>query len=519
MCPRKVTLPIGHHAERIQMSYRALTSGGTDLNFAKKPRVLAKNAKRRAHHKYGEFHIFRKNIKKFIQCLKTKEKQAGGISAEEYENSLIGLAKMSQLNAFEEEIDSLRAGVPITKGRLASLTPFVDENKILRVGGRLRNSLFEKDKKHPIILDSAQIFTKRLFECMHKRLLHAGPSLLLASIWEQFWPLRGRNLARKVVRACTTCSRVNPRPVKALMGNLPRARVSQAFPFSATGVDYAGPFAVKDRKGRGYKTNKCYIYVFVYLSTKALHLELVSDLTKDAFIATLRRFVSRRRKPSQIYSDNGTSFVGGNNELIELGKFFAKECKELGETIADLGISWHFIPSYSPHFGGLWEAGVKATKYHLEIEALLNSRPLTPLSSDPHDLSPLTPAHFLIGRTFNSVADPDLSHLKQSRLSNWQRIQQLQQNWWKRWSKEYISELQQKTKWKTPFPALAVNTLVLLKEDHLPPAKWRLGRIMEVHPGSDGIPKVASIKTSTGTVRRAFNKLCPLLQDEADVHI
>ncbi|XP_018360399.1 PREDICTED: uncharacterized protein LOC108759453 [Trachymyrmex cornetzi] len=280
-----------------------------------------------------------------------------------------------------------------------------------------------------------------------------------------------------------------------------------------------------------------HICVFVCLSTKALHLELVSDLTKDAFIATLRRFVSRRRKPSQIYSDNGTSFVGGNNELIELGKFFAKECKELGETIADLGISWHFIPSYSPHFGGLWEAGVKATKYHLkrvagsalltyeelctfltQVEALLNSRPLTPLSSDPHDLSPFTPAHFLIGRTFNSVADPDLSHLQQSRLSNWQRIQQLQQNW-KRWSKEYISELQQKIKWKTPFPALAVNTLVLLKEDHLPPAKWRLGRIIEVHPGSDGIPRVASIKTSTGTVRRAFNKLCPLLQDEADVHI
>ncbi|XP_018405946.1 PREDICTED: uncharacterized protein LOC108782223 [Cyphomyrmex costatus] len=405
--------------------------------------------------------------RKFIHYLKTKEKQDGGISAKEYEQSLMELVRMSQRNTFRKEIDSLKAGVPIVKGRLASLTPFIDEKELLRVGGRLRNSSFGRDKRHPMILDSTQTFTKRLFEHMHKRLLHAGPSLLLASIREQFWPLRGRNLARK-----------------------------------------------------------------------ALHLELVSDLTKKAFIATLRRFASRRGKPSQIYSDNGTSFVGGHNELIELGKFFAKECKELGESIEDLGISWHFIPSYSPHFGGLWEAGVKATKYHLkrvagnalltyeefctflaQIEALLNSRPLTPLSSDPHDLSPLTPAHFLIGRTFSSIADPDLSHLKQPRLSSWQRIQQLQQNLWERWNKEYISELQQKTKWRVPFPPLAINTLVLLKEDHLPPAKWRLGRVMEVHPGSDGVPRVASVRTSTGIVRRVFSKLCPLLRDEIDAHI
>ncbi|KYM93418.1 hypothetical protein ALC62_15980, partial [Cyphomyrmex costatus] len=92
-------------------------------------------------------------------------------------------------------------------------------------------------------------------------------------------------------------------------------------------------------------------------------------------------------------------------------------------------------------------------------------------------------------------------------------------NLWERWNKEYISELQQKTKWRVPFPPLAINTLVLLKEDHLPPAKWRLGRVMEVHPGSDGVPRVASVRTSTGIVRRVFSKLCPLLRDEIDAHI
>lgn len=151
-------------------------------------------------------------------------------------------------------------------------------------------------------------------------------------------------------------------------------------------------------------------------------------LTKEAFIATLRSFVSCRGKPSHVYSDNGTSFVGGNNELVELGRFFAQKCKNLGETMKDLRISWHFIPSYSPHFGRLWKAGVKTTKYHLkkvvrnalltfeelytfltQVEALLNSRLLTPLSSDPNDLAP---AHFLIGRTFTSVVDPSLDQRK-----------------------------------------------------------------------------------------------------------
>ncbi|XP_039315534.1 uncharacterized protein LOC120360046 [Solenopsis invicta] len=475
--------------------------------------------------------------RRFARRLKTKQATKGVISAEEYKGSLIELAKYSQLKAFQEEIELISSGKVNTKGRLTSLTPFLDDEKILRAGGRLKNSLFSMDKKHPIILAADQIFTKRLFEDMHIRLLHAGPSLLLASIREQFWPLGGRNLARRVVHACATCFRANPKSLQALMGHLPRARVSADFPFSITGVDYAGPFLIKDKKGRGCKIHKCYVSVFVCFVTKALHLELVSDLTKEAFIAALRRFVSRRGKPAHIYSDNGTTFVGSNNALIEFGKFIAKEVKNLSETIEDLGISWHFIPSYSPHFGGLWEAGVKATKYHLkrvagnahltfeelctllaQVEALLNSRPLTPLSTDPNECAPLTPAHFLIGRTFISAPDPSLAHIKETRLSNWQRIQQLQQNFWERWNKEYISELQQRTKWKTPFPPLEINTLVLLKEDNLPPAKWRLGRVTEVHVGSDGIARVASVRTASGITRRAFPKLCPLPRDETLAH-
>lgn len=229
------------------------------------------------------------------------------------------------------------------------------------------------------------------------------------------------------------------------MGELPKARVSLTSPFHNTGKDYAGPFIVKDRKGRGCKTSKAYVYLFVYFATKAVHLELVSDLTTETFIAALRRFSERRGKPAHIYSDNSTNFVGANRELKELARFLIENTRFIEETMSEIGIRWHFIPSHSLHFGGLWEAEVKATKYHLkrvagnailtfeefytlltQVEAILNSRPLTPLSSDPNDLT-LIPAHFLVGRPLTSP-NPTLTKLPEFRLSRWQLIQNLQQH-------------------------------------------------------------------------------------------
>ncbi|XP_059055473.1 uncharacterized protein LOC131849411 [Achroia grisella] len=199
------------------------------------------------------------------------------------------------------------------------------------------------------------------------------------------------------------------------------------------------------------------------------------------------------------------------------------------ESAACDGIDFHFIPAYAPHYGGLWEAGVKSTKYHLQrvlgnctltyeelnttliqIEAVLNSRPLTSLSSDPADYNPLTPGHFLIGRSLTSLPDRDYQRHSTNNLTRFQRIEQLRQHFWARWSKEYIAELQQRVKWRTCKDNLKLNTLVVIKEDNLPPLKWKLGRVVGVHPGLDGIVRVADIRTSTGVIRRAFSKICPL---------
>lgn len=145
-----------------------------------------------------------------------------------------------------------------------------------------------------------------------------------------------------------------------------------------------------------------------------------------------------------------------------------------------------------------------------QIEAVLNSRPMCPMSADPHDLLPLSPAHFLIGRPLLSPACKDLTAEPMNRLTRFQKVEHLRQQFWKRWSTDYISELQTRTKWKTSNQELTLNTLVVIKDDHLPPLKWRMGRIIKMFTGSDGVSRVAVLRTATGTVQRAWSKICPL---------
>jgi hypothetical protein len=183
--------------------------------------------------------------------------------------------------------------------------------------------------------------------------------------------------------------------------------------------------------------------------------------------------------------------------------------------------------------GGLWESAVKSAKHHLkrvagnalfsfeemqtlltQIEACLNSRPLTPLSSDPNDLNPLTPGHFLTGAPLNAIPEQDTTFTATNRLSRWQRVSQAQQHFWKRWSKEYLGHLQHRRKWKRSTPDVTIDDLVIIREDNTPPVTWRMGRIIMTHPGTDGHVRVATIKTAAGVLKRPITKVCVLPTNE-----
>ncbi|XP_051172236.1 uncharacterized protein LOC127288674 [Leptopilina boulardi] len=189
--------------------------------------------------------------------------------------------------------------------------------------------------------------------------------LKLNQIRQFFWILRSRQVIKSVIYNCVTCVRLKATVAEQLMGSLPINRVSRPLrPFLHVGVDYAGPIKLKSQKGRGHSSHMAYIAVFICFAVRAIHLEIVSDYTSEAFIATLKRFVSRRGLPQVIYSDNGTNFKGAQRELDEVFKSVVKSAEIQSYVINDK-IRWEFIPPAVAHFGGIWEFGVRSVKYHL----------------------------------------------------------------------------------------------------------------------------------------------------------
>ncbi|CAH2108864.1 unnamed protein product [Euphydryas editha] len=256
-------------------------------------------------------------INRFIHNCKNKHnKISGSLSLDEIQNSLVKIIRHCQAEMFESEYKTLISGKPLpNKNRLLSLSPFMDTNNIIRVGGRLNNSPYSYEQKHPTLLCSKHHITKLIFRTEHIKLLHAGPLCLLANIRQTYWPLGGRNLARYIVNKCVTCFRQRAKNVQPIMGQLPAQRTSLEYPFYNCYVDYAGPVQILDRKGRGCRLIKAYLCIFICSAVKAVHLELVTELSKEAYLAALRRFIARRGKPHSITSDNGCNFVGASNEL------------------------------------------------------------------------------------------------------------------------------------------------------------------------------------------------------------
>ncbi|XP_055632398.1 uncharacterized protein LOC129772894 [Toxorhynchites rutilus septentrionalis] len=453
----------------------------------------------------------------------------GFLRSSELEQALSILVKLAQYEVFFNEIDTVSsAGQVNSKSALKNLCPILKDG-ILRVGGRLRNATISEDRKHPMILPARHPLTESIMPHYHLKHMHAGPQLLVACVREKFWPLRIRNLARHTVHSCISCFRCRPSVVEQIMGDLPAERVTPILPFLNTGVDLCGPF--KFRKLRKSPPTKCYVAIFVCLVTKAIHIELVYDLSTAAFIAALHRFIARRGKPHVIHCDNARNFKGAVRELAELRSQFYSQQHEAAvvNRCANDGIEFKFIPPRSPNFGRLWEAAVKSFKKHFRstvgnsilsqdefvtllsrIEACLNSRPLTPLTADPNDLEVLTPGHFLVHRPLTSFPEPNLCEVPRNRLDRWQENQELLRRVWKRWSTDYLSGLHPRTKWTQARDNIAVGTMVLLKEENLPPLKWRYGRITNIFRGEDNNIRVVSVKTAEGEFRRAISKVCVL---------
>lgn len=499
------------------------------------PAIL--NATMVATQKYKESWLDRSSsLSKLTRVISTAKRWLPGkkgilgvFTAEELRSSRLQILQFDQSLYFAKEIDSLKANKPIQKRSiLARLKPFLHSDGLLRVGSRLQNCPYLTfEEKFPIILSRYSSVAKMIVLDYHKMLLHAGPQLVLSAISRKYFIICGKRVITSLICKCITCVRYSGRCLTQQMAPLPADRLEFTYPFAATGLDYAGPIKVTPSRGRGITSAKGYICIFVCLVTKAVHVEIVSDLTTKAFIAAFNRFTMRRGLPKSIRSDNGKTLVGAEREIAKLFKMTSPQFQEIQQYVNNIEITWSFSPPYGPHFGGIWEAAVKSFKFHYkrvlgetpltfeehstlasQIEGCLNSRPIAAISTDSRDPMPLTPGHFLIGRPIHSLPpDSDTDDLSKTYANRFTLLLAMRNSFWKTWKKEVLHQLIQYNKWYFPQRNLQVSDIVILKDETTPATYWPLGRVTAVETDRAGLVRVATVKTASAEYVRPIHKL------------
>lgn len=372
-----------------------------------------------------------------------KNRRVGPLTEKELRAATFKLIQFDQHNTLSKEIQQLKHGEQNEISASMWLDPIT---KIVRLSGRVQNEHLSIDEMHPIVLTPKGDLAPLIIRDAHLITLHGGVQQTLQVVRQQFWIAKARQLAKTIIHSCPTCFRYKIKLAEQLMAALPAQRTKPQRPFSICGVDYMGPVGLSSKTGRNPTISKAYVAVFVCFSTRAVHLELVSDASTKQFMQALRRMIARRGAIRRLWSDNGTNFVGTNNFLLSVYK--KQEEWAYGSVASTFKLDWRFNTPYAPHHGGLHEAAVKSAKHHLkrvigaqnltfeeyatllaQVEACLNSRPLGPLSDDQNDLTALTPAHFLVGEPLVSLVEPEnLTDINPGRLTRWELVQQMHQH-------------------------------------------------------------------------------------------
>ena len=458
--------------------------------------------------------------------LDTKKERSSHLTTAEGQQATSFLLRRSQGRSFSEEISTIKAGKDLSpRSKVLVLHPFLGKDQLLRVGGRLWHTKIPYHTSHPVILAAGDHLTRLLFAHYHLLLGHCGPSTLLAHAANLYHVLGGRVLSRTICRKCVTCRKQAAKSASQLLGQLPPFRVEPQHVFLNTGMDFCGPFLVRMGYTRKPVMIKVFLAIFLCMATKAVHLEVVSDLKTSALIASLDRFVARRGLPLHLHSDNGSNYIGAKNQLAAFYDMMTSAATKeaLSQYLFKHQITWHHSPQRAPHFGGLWEAAVKSSKFHLkrilgqerltfeelstvvcQVESFLNSRPLGPITShDVEGSSPLTPSHFLIGRPAMAYPKPPVKG-KPTTLQRWDICQKATKEFWDRWSQEYLQHLQKATRWHRKQRNFQVNDLVMLTDGSHFKAQWSMARVTQVYPGKDGLVRAVDVQLETRVMPRTY---------------
>lgn len=443
------------------------------------------------------------------------------------------LIRLVQKEAFSEEIEILenkgtkkgRRQLKLKSSKLRKLSPFLCDG-IIRVGGRLTYLPVSFDTKHPILMPNKHHVTRMLIMHHHIVNAHAGTQHTLCDIQRKYWIVGGTAAVRRVLAGCATCKIRYARPMQQLMAPVIPDQFTVFQPaFTAVGVDYFGPMIVN----RGRIREKRYGCLFTCLSTRAVHIEVSHLLDTDSFLCAFSRFAARRGWPSKVYSDNGQNFHGAETELKSL--LIAWNQDKIIKTTVGKDCDWIFNPPCASHRGGLWERLIRSIRTLLggilnnqivndevlltsliEVERILNERPLTALSESPDPYATISPRELLMISTTHQPETENVSlPLKLSR--RWRQVQHLSDTFWRKWILVYLPTLQKRQKWLDKHRNLRKGDLVLVCDVRTSKGLWPKGIVEEVVISADGVVRQASVRTNKGTLRRDVRQLCLLEAD------
>ena len=397
----------------------------------------------------------------------------------------------------------------------ASLSLFKDAEGLIRVGGRLRQT--KHCKQNPLLVPKGQLATLFIRE-EHEKSGHLGVEYALANLRHQ-----GKWIARvwvkSVINQYVTCKRYFAKPKEQKMADLPVERITPSPPFLYTGVDCFGPCLTK----RGRTEVKRWGCVFTCLSTRAIHLEKLNDLTTESFINALMRFISRRGRPLSILSDNRGNCVKANSELSKGISEWNQAMIE--ENLQQKHIQWKFNPPYSSHIGGIWERQIRTIRkvliatldvqlvtddvFHTVLvlaEEIINRRPITKISDDPRDPSVLRPCD-LLNMSHRDGSPTFQTFSADVYRKSWNQVQYLTDLFWTKWIRHYLPELQSRQKWRQEKPNLKIGDIVLITDLKAYRNVWPLGIVVDARPDVDGLVRTVKMKSGGKEITRATNKV------------
>ena len=429
------------------------------------------------------------------------------------------LLKWSQFHVNEDSLDK-------------KLVAKKDEDSLFRAHGRLEDvRCLPEELRKPIILPKDHPFVILLLRDLHERRGHCGYKSLIHEARKRFWIIGLRRMAKTVTSKCVICRKLRKRPLNQLMGQIPNLRVAAGFPaFSNTAMDMFGPVQIK----LGRKTLKeAQVIIFACMTSRAIHLELVTDKTSDAFLMAFRRFACLRGHPNVCWSDRGTNFVGAQGYLKEITQNW--DIPGVKSVLSDkfsCELRWEWNTPHASHQNGVVETLIKSVRQAFnatcknqayseeqwrtilsEITYMVNGRPLYPSSDDIWEAPPITPNDLLLGH-YNPPPQPE----PEERTNPRQLLRSAQNrvaDFWRSWMKYFAPNLLRRNKWFRVRDNIQIGDLVLELDPKHKRCEWKMARIVGTYPGNDGLVRKVRIKTRDGEYDRPIHKLCLIAtQDE-----